>query len=74
MSGATVFVQICLICGRTLEVRVELLGKPVKCRHCQGTFRAGGAESQGPCKSVPSPLVIGALPTERLPVTELVRR
>lgn len=40
MSGATYFVQECPVCGRYLQVRVELLGKRVGCRHCQGTFVA----------------------------------
>lgn len=40
MSGATYFVQECPTCGRRLEVRVEFLGKLVKCQHCHGKFAA----------------------------------
>ena len=40
MSGATYFVQDCPTCGRRLEVRVEYLGRTVKCRHCNGRFEA----------------------------------
>ncbi|HAY78915.1 MAG TPA: hypothetical protein DCY79_03835 [Planctomycetaceae bacterium] len=40
MSRATFFVQECPTCGRSLEVRVDLLGKLVKCRHCSGRFVA----------------------------------
>lgn len=44
MSPATYFVQECPTCGRTLEVRVEYLGKRVACRHCRGSFIAEGIE------------------------------
>ena len=40
MHGATYFVQNCPVCGRCLQVRLELLGKTVACRHCRGTFIA----------------------------------
>jgi len=40
MSGATYFVQDCPVCGRYLQVRLELLGKTVSCRHCRGSFTA----------------------------------
>jgi len=40
VSRATFFVQECPTCGRSLEVRVDLLGKLVKCRHCSGRFVA----------------------------------
>lgn len=40
MSGATYFVQDCPVCGRYLQVRLELLGKTVCCRHCRGSFTA----------------------------------
>ena len=40
MSGATYFVQDCPVCGRCLQVRLELWGKSVACRHCQGVFVA----------------------------------
>ena len=32
--------QACPVCGRTLQVAVELLGKRVYCQHCGGGFLA----------------------------------
>ncbi len=40
MSSSTYFIQECPTCGRALQVRVQYLGKLVKCRHCQGDFEA----------------------------------
>ena len=40
MSIRTYFVQECPTCGRRLQIRVEYLGKPVACQHCQGRFVA----------------------------------
>ena len=40
MSNPTYFVQECPTCGRRLQIRVEYLGKPVVCRHCQGRLVA----------------------------------
>ena len=40
MSIATFFVQECPTCGRRVQIRVEHLGKPLACQHCQGTFIA----------------------------------
>jgi len=34
----TYFVQECPTCGRSLEVKVEYLGKKLACLHCRGTF------------------------------------
>lgn len=34
------FFQSCPICGRSLRIRVTLLGKKVYCRHCGGGFPA----------------------------------
>jgi len=36
----TYFVQECPTCGRSLEVKVEYLGKKLACLHCRGTFIA----------------------------------
>ena len=54
MPIAMYFDQECPTCGRRLRIRVEYLGKPVACQHCQGTFLAvessgarGGAVDQG---------------------------
>lgn len=32
--------QPCPVCGRTLQIAVELLGKRVYCQHCGGGFVA----------------------------------
>lgn len=40
MPGGTYFVQECPTCGRSLQVRVEYLGKRVTCKHCSGKFEA----------------------------------
>lgn len=40
MSSCTYFVQECPTCGRSLEVRVEYLGREVVCQHCRGHFTA----------------------------------
>ncbi len=40
MSNTTYYVQECPTCGRTLEIRVEYLGKRVVCQHCQAGFEA----------------------------------
>ena len=36
------FNQSCPVCGRTLRVRVQLLGQRVYCQHCGGGFTAMG--------------------------------
>lgn len=36
----TYFRQECTVCGRQLQVAVELLGKQVGCRHCGHRFTA----------------------------------
>ncbi|MBI3839540.1 MAG: hypothetical protein HY288_16595 [Planctomycetia bacterium] len=40
MSRSTYFVQECPTCGRSLQVRVEYLGRQVVCQHCRGNFEA----------------------------------
>ena len=40
MSNSTYFVQECPTCGRSLQIRVEYLGKRMTCQHCQGQFVA----------------------------------
>jgi lysine biosynthesis protein LysW len=40
MPCSTYFVQECPTCGRTLQVRVEYLGKLVRCQHCGAGFEA----------------------------------
>jgi hypothetical protein len=45
MPKSTYYFQECPTCGRTLQVRVEYLGKKVVCQHCQGRFEAADPES-----------------------------
>ena len=45
MSRSTYFVQECPTCGRSLQVRVEYLGRPVVCQHCHGRFEASDSGS-----------------------------
>jgi hypothetical protein len=40
MSNPTYFVQECPTCGRSLQVRVEHLGRKVVCQHCKGLLVA----------------------------------
>jgi len=40
MPRSTFFVQECPTCGRALQVRVEYLGKSVRCQHCGAGFEA----------------------------------
>jgi hypothetical protein len=39
------FFQSCPICGRSLRIRVTLLGRKVYCRHCGGGFPARDGSS-----------------------------
>ena len=40
MAGGIYYVQECPTCGRSLQVRVEYLGKRVACQHCAAKFEA----------------------------------
>jgi hypothetical protein len=40
MSRATFFIRECPTCGRRLQVRVEYLGRTVRCKHCDAHFVA----------------------------------
>jgi len=40
MSRDVFFLQHCPVCGRILQVRVNLLGQRVYCQHCGGGFVA----------------------------------
>ena len=40
MSWNVYFYQACPICGRSLRICVEYLGRMVACRHCRGEFLA----------------------------------
>lgn len=50
MSKSTYFVQQCPTCGRSLQVRVEYLGRQVVCQHCHGRFEA--ADPAGSARSL----------------------
>lgn len=43
MTSAVFFHQSCPVCGRTLQIRVHLLGRRVYCQHCGGGFVARDA-------------------------------
>ena len=38
LATGTYFVRNCPTCGRSLQIRVELLGRDVECVHCGGKF------------------------------------
>ncbi len=40
MSRATFFLRECPTCGRRLQIRVQYLGRTVRCTHCNGSFVA----------------------------------
>jgi len=40
MMRPALFVQECPTCGRSLRVRIDLLGRSVACQHCQAQFLA----------------------------------
>lgn len=40
MTRHVFFLQHCPVCGRVLQVRVNLLGQRVYCQHCGGGFVA----------------------------------
>ena len=39
MSRATFFIRECPTCGRRLQIRVEYLGRTVRCKHCEASSR-----------------------------------
>ncbi|MGL6194367.1 MAG: hypothetical protein ACRC2T_06045 [Thermoguttaceae bacterium] len=36
----TYYLQHCPTCGRSLQVRIEYMGRKVVCQHCRGAFIA----------------------------------
>ncbi len=40
MANSVFYVQPCPACGRSLQVRVDYLGKGIACQHCQASFVA----------------------------------
>ena len=49
MSNPTYFVQECPTCGRSLQIRVEYLGRRVVCQHCQGALIAADPAMRTDC-------------------------
>lgn len=48
MALPTYFVHECPTCGRSLEIRVEYLGRLLSCRHCRGQFVASDPADNRP--------------------------
>lgn len=48
MSRATFFLRECPTCGRRLQIRVEYLGRTVRCKHCAAMFEADDPSTSGP--------------------------
>jgi hypothetical protein len=46
MPRSYYFYQPCPTCGRSLQVRVEFLGRKVACVHCRGEFLARDPDSR----------------------------
>lgn len=40
MASSTFYIQPCPACGRSLQVRVDYLGKGISCQHCEASFVA----------------------------------
>ncbi len=40
MANSVYFVQHCPACGRSLQVRVNYLGRAISCQHCHASFVA----------------------------------
>ncbi len=58
MRAPTYFLQECPTCGRSLEIRVEYLGKRLVCQHCRGELLASGPpESTSTAKVTESALL-----------------
>lgn len=46
MNGAPFFVRPCPSCGRSTQIRVDLLGRDVCCQHCRREFVASDPECE----------------------------
>jgi len=57
MTTDVFFLQHCPVCGRMLQVRVNLLGQRVYCQHCGGGFVATDAQVDSARGREPSPAV-----------------
>lgn len=56
MSHPVHFFQPCPVCGRSLRIRVNLLGRRVFCEHCGGAFTARDASLAAADPVAPVPL------------------
>lgn len=79
MTTPVFFFQSCPVCGRSLRIRVGLLGRRVTCDHCAGVFVASGASPAARAGKRPHlrPLEPLELETERVSderVAELLDR
>ena len=50
MRNATYFAKECSTCGRTLQVRIEYLGKRMACPHCRAILLATDSQIAGTLK------------------------
>jgi len=57
MENSVHFYQQCPVCGRSLRIRVKLLGKTVYCQHCGGGFTSRDESmTQGRGADIPPPI------------------
>ncbi len=57
---ATFFTRPCPTCGRTLQIRVQYLGRNLACQHCSGRFIAHDLESETAAVDSPGDLLARA--------------
>lgn len=51
MASSVYFLQHCPACGRSLQVRVDYLGKAIGCQHCNANFVAQQENSHAASES-----------------------
>ncbi|NBV46176.1 MAG: hypothetical protein EBR86_11215 [Planctomycetia bacterium] len=81
MSNVVHYYQPCPVCGRSLQIRVNLLGKRVFCQHCGGGFRAADpATNRVTCAAAQgtdhdgAAFGVGPAPADRCAGEDLLRR
>ncbi len=57
MSRATFFLRGCPTCGRRLQIRVEYLGRTVRCQHCEAMFEANDPHHAQPMHGTVDPVL-----------------
>jgi hypothetical protein len=45
MAVGTYFTRSCPTCGRNLQIRIDLLNRPVECTHCTAVFVASESDN-----------------------------